>query len=53
MPARVLFMGARLTGGRQNNVTINDFKTVVSECFCNLSKMQPFWDVYRQLGGHP
>ena len=27
-----------------NNVTINDFKTVVSECFCNLSKMQPFWD---------
>lgn len=27
-----------------NNVTKNDFKTVVSECFCNLSKMQPFWD---------
>ncbi|MCR4554941.1 MAG: Fic family protein [Succinivibrionaceae bacterium] len=27
-----------------NDVTINDFKKVVSECFCNLSKLQPFWD---------
>lgn len=27
-----------------NNVTTKNYKQVVSECFCNLSKMQPFWD---------
>ncbi|WP_019001689.1 Fic family protein [Succinimonas amylolytica] len=27
-----------------NNITKDNYKSVVSECFCNLSKLQPFWD---------
>lgn len=27
-----------------NNLTTGNFKRVASECFCNLSKLQPFWD---------
>lgn len=27
-----------------NSVSPDNYKSVVSECFCNLSRLQPFWD---------
>lgn len=27
-----------------NSITKDSYKSVVSECFCNLCKLQPFWD---------
>jgi hypothetical protein len=29
---------------RLNGITPDNYRTCVSSCFCNLARMQPFWD---------